>query len=57
VTGDFTYDVKAVLKPAELRARRRREDCDLAILALIAVLRYGFAIEVAIESEASFNVV
>ena len=41
--SDFTDDVHAIPQPSELRARRRREDCDLAIFALVAVARYGFA--------------
>ena|GEM_PF-3945237 len=40
---DFTDDVNPIPQPHELSARRRREDCDLAILALIALARYGFA--------------
>ena len=45
MAGHFTHDVKAVFEPGKLAASRRREDCDLAILALIAVLGYCLAIE------------
>ena len=50
---DFAHDVKPVLEPLKFAASRRGEDCDLAIFALITVLRYCFAI----ESEDRVNVV
>lgn len=52
---DLAYDVETVAKPGELAARRRGEDRDLAILALVAeLLGYGFD---RIESVASESVV
>lgn len=50
---NLTHDVKPVLEPSKFAAGRHREDCDLAIFALITVLRYCFAI----ESEDRINVV
>jgi len=40
---DLTSDVKTVLEPRELAPGRRWEDGDLAVLALIPVLRYVLA--------------
>ena len=51
--GDLADDVKPVLEPGELAASRRRKDGDLAIFALIAVLRYVLAM----VSETSCSVV
>ncbi len=51
----LAYDMEPVPKPGQLAARRRGEDCDLAILALVAeLLGYGFD---RIESVASESVV
>jgi hypothetical protein len=38
VSSDLTRHVNAIAQPGELRARRRRKNGDLAILALISVL-------------------
>lgn len=46
-------DVQAILEPAQFGARGGWENCGFAIFALIAVLRYCFAI----ESDISVNVV
>ena len=53
VLGDLTHDVQPVFEPTQLAAGRRRKDRDLAILALVAVLRYVLAI----VSETSCSVV
>ena len=42
---DLIYDVKPVFEPLKFAAGRRRKDCNLAIFALVAVLRYCFAME------------
>lgn len=52
----LTDDVKAVLQPGQLGARRGWKDCDLAIFALVAVLRYGPVAAVE-EDETSESVV
>jgi hypothetical protein len=49
----LTNHVEAVLEPRELAAGGRWKDGDLAVFALIAVLRYVFAV----ESETSCSVV
>ena len=49
----LAHDVKPVPQPPQLAACRRREDCDLAIFALIAVLGYVLAM----LSETSCSVV
>ena len=55
VAGHLAYDVEPVPKPGQFAARRRGEDCDLAILALVTeLLGYGFD---RIESVASESVV
>jgi hypothetical protein len=51
----LAHDMEPISKPGELAASRDRKNRDLAILALIPVLRYGLAI--AIESETSVSVV
>ncbi len=51
--GNLAYDVEPVLQPRKLAPRGRREDCDLAIFALVALLGYVFAI----ESDTSSSVV
>ena len=53
VLGHLAHDVKPVLEPTQLVAGRRRKDGDLAILTLVAVLRYVLAI----VSETSCSVV
>jgi hypothetical protein len=50
---DLAHDVKPIFEPLEFASSRRREDCRFAILALIAVLGYDFAI----ESETRLSVV
>jgi hypothetical protein len=50
---DLSHDVKPVFEPMKFAASRRWEDCDFAVFALIAVLRYGFAK----ESETRLSVV
>jgi hypothetical protein len=54
MAGDFTGDVNAVLEPCEFGAGRRRENCDLAILALVPETRYNFP---AVSSEIRLKVV
>lgn len=44
MTSDLAHDVRPVAQPCELATRRGGEDCGLAILALVSVLRYIFAI-------------
>lgn len=51
--GYLSHDVKALLQPAQFRARRGRKDRRFAILTLVPVARYIFAV----VSEARFNVV
>jgi hypothetical protein len=51
--GHLTHDVQPVFEPTQLVAGRRRKDGDLAILALVTVLRYVLAI----VSETSCSVV
>jgi hypothetical protein len=53
VLADFANDVLPVFEPSELATRRRRKDGGLAILALVTVLGYVFAI----VSETSWSVV
>jgi hypothetical protein len=50
---NLTDDVESILEPGKFAARRNREDRDLAILALVPVLGYVFAI----VSETRFRVV
>lgn len=52
--GNFADHVNAVLEPSEFGAGRRGEDCDLAILALVAETRYDFP---AVSSEIRLKVV
>jgi len=54
VFRDLANDVGTIPKPLQLAARRRWEDGDLAVLALITILR---AQDLAIESETSLSVV
>jgi hypothetical protein len=42
--GDLANDVEPVPEPRELAAGRCRKDRDLAVLALITVLRYVLAV-------------
>ena len=44
VARDLAHDVYAVAQPCQLVTGGRRKDCALAILTLVAVLRYVFAI-------------
>ena len=53
VLGHLAHDVQPVLEPTQFVTGRRRKDGDLAILALVAVLRYVLAI----VSETSWSVV
>jgi hypothetical protein len=53
VFRDLPHDVRTIFEPAKLAARRRREDRDLAVFTLVAVLRYVLAI----VSETSCSVV
>jgi hypothetical protein len=53
VLGHLSHDVQPVFEPTKLVAGCRRKDGDLAILALVAVLRYVLAI----VSETSCSVV
>jgi len=53
VLRHLAHDVQAVLEPTQLVTGRRRKDGDLAILTLVAVLRYVLAI----VSETSCSVV
>jgi hypothetical protein len=53
VFGHLAHDVQTVLEPTQLVAGRRGKDGDLAILTLVAVLRYVLAI----VSETSCSVV
>jgi hypothetical protein len=52
----LTNDVKPVLQPGQFRTRRGWEDCNLAIFALVTVLRYGPAAAVE-EDDTSESVV
>ena len=45
MTRNLAHNVKPLFEPLKFAASRRREDRDLAIFALVAVLRYCFAIE------------
>jgi hypothetical protein len=53
VFGHLAHDVQAVFEPTQLVAGRSGKDGDLAILTLVAVLRYVLAI----VSETSCSVV
>jgi hypothetical protein len=53
VPGYLADDVQSVPEPLEFAARRRWEDRDLAVFALIAVSRYVLAM----VSETRFSVV
>jgi hypothetical protein len=53
VPSYLAHDVRTLLQPAQLAAGRRRKDCNLTILAAIAVFCYVFAV----ESETSWSVV
>ncbi len=50
---DLAHDVQTILQPSQLAAGRRRKDGDLAVFALVAVLRYVLAM----VSETSCSVV
>jgi len=50
---NFANDVEPIFEPCKLAASRGRKDCDLAVLALIPVLRYVLAV----VSETRFSVV
>jgi hypothetical protein len=43
VLGHLAHDVRALLQPTQLAARRRRKDVDLTVLAAIAVTGYDGA--------------
>jgi hypothetical protein len=53
MAGNLAHDVQPISQPLKLVPRGDREDCRLAIFALIAVLGYVLAI----ESETRFRVV
>ncbi len=53
VLDHLAHDVRAIFEPTQLAARRRRKDGNLAVLTLVTVLRYVFAI----VSETSCSVV
>lgn len=53
MAGYLPRHVEPILEPLKFAAGRGWEDCDFAILALIALLRYCFGT----ESETRFSVV